>query len=374
MDDRKKQIEELEKNKREYIAALDSLLERFGESLLSRAGEQAPEEGERASSGEAGEYCRLRKEIADSEAGILSAEEKIRRCKELEEKITLKEREEGERAKNLTDVYGSLGKALFKDGASGAYEEYTAPSREQADTLVAKIRSLDDRLTDLEQKEGNNVFTWIGKGAQTWVLRSFLAKAQDNLEQIYRAAGERYSRQADEAAPPEIAGLLAGIERAREESRSLSEDLAKLREERLGISESFGAEGPLKHIQTLKNRIASVQEELQVLYRSFGARAASIGQKEGADSSLIDALITADDQIFLNEAGRINRTIGETETAVKKLQASIAVDDEQAKIEKYRRLIGQKRDQITKAEKDIAKFEGGIQEAEEYMAELQKLL
>ncbi|MDR0584654.1 MAG: hypothetical protein LBG57_09955 [Treponema sp.] len=380
MDDRKKQIEELEKNKREYMSALDSLLERFGESLLSRAGEQEPEEGDEgaASSGEAGTYRRLRKEIADSEAAIISAEEKIRRFKELEKKIELKERDEGERAKNLAGVYGRLGKALFDSvggDASGAYEECTAPSRGQAEDLVDKIRSLEDRLAELEQKEGSNVFAWIGKGAQSLVLRSFLTKAQDNLEQIYRAAGEHYSRRADGAAPPEIAGLFAEIEQVKEEARSLSEDLAKLKEERRVISESFGAEGgPLKYIQTAKNRIASVREELRILYRGFGARAASLRQEEGADSSLVDTLVTAGDQAFLDEAGRINGTIHNTGAAIEKLHASIAIDEERSKIEKYRRLIEQKRLKIAEAEKDLAEFEGCIQEAEKYIAELQKLL
>lgn len=380
MDERKRQIEELEKNKRENAAALDSLLERFGESLLSRLGEQEPDlDG--TVSGEETEYRRLRKEIADSEAAILNAEEMIRRLKELEEQIELKEQEDGERARNLAGVYGRLGKALFDlagDSASGAYGEYTAPSREQAEALVTKVRSLEERLTELEQKEGSNVFAWIGKGAQGLVVRSFLIKAQDNLEQLYRSTGERYSRRDNPshgAAPPEITGLLTEIERSKEAACSLSGDLAKLREERRGISERFGVDGsPLKQIQTLKNRIASAREELRVLYRLFGARAASLKEAEGADRSLVDALITDDDSSFLDEAGRINRAIEEAVVAIEKLRASIAIDDEQAKIEKYRKLIAHKRDRIAEAEKDIAEFNGSIHEAEKYIAELRKLL
>ncbi|MDR1574757.1 MAG: hypothetical protein LBS37_02020 [Treponema sp.] len=377
MDDRKKQIEELEKTKRENAAALDSLLERFGESLLSRLGEQEPDV-DGAVSGEETEYRRLRKEIADSEAAILNAEEMIRRLKELEEQIELKEREDGERAKNLAGVYARLGKALFGLAGDGAYGEYTAPSREQAEALVTKIRSLEERLTELEQKEGSNVFAWIGKGAQGLVVRSFLIKARDNLEQLYRSTGERCSRRdnpAYGAVPPEITGLLTEIEQSREAARSLSADLAKLREERRGISERFGAEGgPLKHIQTLKNRIASAREELRVLYRLFGARAASLKEAEGADRSLVDALITGDDSSFLDEAGRINRATEDAVVAIEKLRASIAIDDEQAKIEKYRKLIERKRDRIAEAEKDIAEFNGSIHEAEKYIVELRKLL
>jgi chromosome segregation ATPase len=385
MDDRKKQIDELEQKRRGSRAALDSLFERFGETLLSRAGEAAEPSGtdfENESRREAGEYRRLHREIADSEAAIKTIEEQIRRQRELEDQIALKEQEEGERSKSLAGLYGRLGKAALEADVGG---ELVQSFQEQAEGLISKVRSLEDRLADLEQKEGNNVFSWIGKSAQSLVLRSFLTKAQDNLEQLYRSVGERFSRQdhsaGDYSGQPEIAGLIAGIEQAREEARFLSKELAELREALRQIGKNFSAEGgPLRQIQTLKNHISRVREELKTLYRCFGAAAASMNEAaETGDSAperdpFLASLVRADDQMVLDDAERIRQSIRDDERTMEKLRASLAIDEEQAKIEKSRRHIADKRMKIAEAEKDIAEAEDSIKDSEKYIEELRKLL
>jgi predicted nucleic acid-binding Zn-ribbon protein len=388
MDDRKKQIEELEKSKRENQAALDSLLERFGETLLGRIGEETSAEG---AGEDIEEYRRLQKEIAGFEASIQAVEEQIRRFRELEEKIELKEQEDNSRSKEMAGIYTRLGKAVLEDSA---YTEFTVPFREQTETLVTKVRSLEGRVEELDQKEGNNVFAWIGKSAQALVLRSFLTKAQDNLEQLYRSAGERFSRgenartesaaegmpKGDESFHGDIAALLGEIEKAKNESRALSEELVKLREEKRKISEGFGIEGsPLKQIQTLKNHIAQARDNLHILYRRFGAEAAGAGpvDQSGAGEErrrFIEPLIAGDDRLLQADALRISGAIRDAETAVEKLRASLAIDEEKAKIEKCRRSIEDKRARITEAEKDIAGFEESIKNSEKYIEELRKLL
>jgi chromosome segregation ATPase len=374
MDERNKQIEELEQRRREHLAGLDSLLERLGASLLVCAGDDSPDA--------AGEYRRLQKEIGDSETAIQTIEEQIRLKRELEAQIASKEQEEGERSKSLAALYGALGKALLEaDTGAGGID---APAfREQSAPLIDKVRSLEDRLAELEQKEGGNVFSWIGKSAQGLVLRSFLTKAQDNLEQLYRSAGEHYSRQdcssgESAAPPPEITPLLNEINVEKEHSRNLSGVLAGLRAERRSITDSFGAEGnPLKQIQTLKSRIAQAREELQVLYRHFGDRA-SAAATEGAAAigaaATGESRITADDQTVLDDIVRIRQLIGDDERSIEKLRASLAIDEEQAKIEKCRKLIEDKKARIAEAEKDIAEFEEGIKDSEKYIEELRKLL
>jgi hypothetical protein len=399
MDERKKQIEELEKNRRESLAALDSLFERIGEELFSRVEDAPPAEGTEACRDafaalpEAVEYRRLRREIVDSEVAIKTVEEQIRRFRELEERIEHKEQENAEYAKKLAGVYARLGKKLLDNAA---YQDFAASFREQTDALVTKVRSLEERVSELEQKDGSNVFAWIGKSAQGLVLRSFLTKAQDNLEQLYRNAGESYVRQNN--LPPEAAGgaagdvveLIAEVEKARGISRALSEELVKLREERREISGTFGAEGsPLKQIQTLKNNITRVKDDLRVLYRGFGAEAAAAGSpadspfpaaNDGMDErgrerkQCIDALAAAGNRELPEDAARLSRSICETEAATAKLRASLAVDDEQAKIEKYRRLIEDRKAQIAEAENYIAEAEDGIKSSEKYIGELQKLL
>jgi DNA repair exonuclease SbcCD ATPase subunit len=380
MDDRKKQINELEQRKREQGISLDALLTRLGETLLGRVHDAAFEEMEL--------FRRLKNDITDSETAIQTVEEQIRRFRELEESIEAKEQENSAGLKELAIVYGRLGKLLLDlaSDANGDYMDFCAPYRDQADTLYTKVLSLEERLSGLEDRDGGNVFTWIGKNAQGMVLRSFLTKAQESLEQLYRNIGERYSRRdnnrllSDEAnsgssssESAAVAELCTDIERRRAESRVLAQELTELKEERKEISGSFNAEGgPLKQIQTLKNNIAHVQDELKALYRRIGAEAAAIDGVERRDS--INALTRPEDQETLDTAVQISRMIREGEREIEKLQASLAIDDEKEKIEKYRKMIQEKKDKIAQAEKNIAEYEEGIRVSETAIEKLQTLL
>ena len=396
MDERKKQIDDLEKQKRENLVSLDALFLRLGEALFGRLGGLAPQEAA-AFCGEIEEYRRLRQEIADSESAIQSVEEQIRRLRELEEKIEAGEQENSACAKELSGLHGRLGKCLLDAPSDSAYGLFAASWREQSDTLVLKAHSLEDRLAELEQKEGNNVFAWIGKNAQALVLRSFLTKAQENLEQIHRNIGERYAKQntigentETEASPPpdesagEAAGLAAGIQELKARARGLSSKLAELREERREISGSFNAEGgALKQIQVLKSAIGQTQERLKLMYRRLGAEAACAvpaGLAGGGEASsqdrrqCIDSLATPDDRTSLESAARLNKSIKDDEAAIAKLQASLAIDRERAKIEKYQRQTEEKKARIAEAEKDIAVLAEHIQGCKRYIEELQKQL
>ena len=381
MDERKRQIEQLEKNKQENRFSLDSLLERFGESLLSRV-----EDG----NGDyevVAEYCRLQNDVADSNTAIHDVEEQIRRLRELEDKIEQKEQEDKERAKDLSGVYRKLGKALLED-TTGAYTDLTAPFRSQAEALITKVDSLENRFTELDQKDGSNVFAWIGKSAQGLVLRSFLTKAQENLDQLYRSAGERCCRQekTDESgegfegneASPDMAALKEEVRKALNEIRILSEELLKLREEKRAINSGFSVDGnPLKQIQSLKNHIGRIKENLRVLYRNFGAQAASTDSTADLLPELkqfIDSLIAPDDKEVLDNAARLNRAIQDDEAMIGRLRASLAIDEEKAKIEKCRKSIDDKKVRIVEAEKAIADLEDDIKDSEKNIEELQKLL
>ncbi|MDR0494221.1 MAG: hypothetical protein LBG95_01145 [Treponema sp.] len=391
MDDRKKQINELEQRKREQIVSLDALLARLGETLLGRVTGSAQEND--SSFEELAVYKRLKNDIADAETAIQAVEEQIRRFRELEESIEAKEQEDSIGVKELAVVYGRLGKLLldaasnavgFAEEEGGTYAHFCSPYREQADALLTKVLSLEERLAGLEGKEGGNVFTWVGKSAQSLVLRTFLTKAQENLEQLRRNVGERYSRQEKAVLPggetgnsgsesAEIVTLYAEIERKRAEARALAQDLAELREERRSISGIMNAEGgPLKQIQTLKKHIANARDELKTLYRRVGASAASIGGAERRQ--IVDSLIMPDDKETLDDAARVSRLIHDDETAIEKLQASLDIDEEKERIDNYRKMILDKKDRIAQAEKSIMKFEENIKVSEANIARLEKLL
>jgi chromosome segregation ATPase len=260
------------------------------------------------------------------------------------------------------------------------YADFCAPYRDQADALLTKVLSLEERVAGLEERDGGNVFTWIGKNAQGLVLRSFLTKAQENLDQLRQTVGERYSRR-DVAALPdsennnagEIENLCAEIERKRAEVRVLSQELAELREERRTISVSYNSEGgPIRQIQTLKNHITHVRDELKALYRRIGAEMAAVDGIERRQ--IIDSLIAPEDRDDLDNAARISRSIHDNETMIAKLQASLDIDEEKARIEKYRGMIGEKREKIAQAEKSIMEYEENIRVSEAGIEKLKALL
>ena len=410
MDDRKRQINEAEQRKKEQAALLDALLARIGEAVFERAGVSldAPAFGELAA------YRRFRNDIADSQDSIQAAEEQMRRFKELEEGIETREKEAALCAKDLAGAHGRLGKLLLEEsgrhGSGSAYDDFCGPYRGQADELLSKVQSLEERLAGLEQKEKGNVFAWIGKSAQSLVLRSFLGKAQESLEQLRRTVGERFSGRGSGSLFPETAAvdsLCGEIELKQAEMSALAADTANLKDEKRKISESFSAEGgPVRYIQTLKNHIAHVQNELRLLYRGVGAEAAlsdvpALDAEADADASaaagtkgragtrgrakakaapetgrpgIIASLLLPEDRENLEAARRMNRSILDCGIVIEKLKASIAVDDEKAKIEKYRRMIQEKREKIAQAERAILELEGFVRDSEAAIEKLRQLL
>jgi hypothetical protein len=385
MDDRKKRIGELEHRKREQIVQLDALLIRLGEGIFGRMAD-----AQTSGIAELTVYQGFQIDIANSQASIQSAEEQILRSKELDQSIDKAEREEYDNARELAVAYSRLGKLLLDDN-SGQYTAFCASYHDQNEALLDKVSSLGERLDELEKKEGGNVFTWIGKGAQSLVLRSFMTKAQESLEQLRRNVGECYSREykmPEGGAPAENSGidvLCAEIEGKRAHSDALFTDIAALKEERRKINNSFSAEGgPVKHINTTRAHIANVQNDLKALYRRMGAECASIDQKDAARSGAernpaerrqtLDSLLLPQDAELVESASRIDKTIHDCEEEIKKLEASLAIDDEKVKIEKFRKMIQEKRDKIAKAEQDIAEYEEGIRDSETFIQKLQSLL
>jgi predicted nucleic acid-binding Zn-ribbon protein len=359
MDYRKKNIKDLERKKQESRLSLDVLLEDFGRLLLDRLGEDDfPSE-------ETGAYRRLRKEAGDSEALIKTVEEDTLRLRGLEEEINLKEEQNTALVRELSDLSVRLGKHILEDpqyeGISGFY-------RQRADILGVKTDSLAGRLAELEAGEGANVFTWIGKKAQGLVTRSFLTKAQDNLERLYQAAGEDFSRSGSASFQGEAAGLAGEIEKKRGLLQALAGELAELRGERRKLGKAFGAEGgPVKQIQGLERHINHIREELKAVCRRFGGQAAEPGAKKQFAS-----LLSEDDQQVLEKIRFIRKTIQAYDTEIKGLKNALAADEKKAEIEKWEKAIQEQRGRITAAEESIAELENRIQEAEKNIEELEK--
>jgi uncharacterized coiled-coil DUF342 family protein len=367
MDDRKKRIDDLTRNNLESRYSLDTLLEKFGETLYSRIKEM------NADFEDIIQYNVYLKDIAESNTAISKIEEKNRRYKELEEAIETAEDEERERAKEMAVFFRKLGKALLENNA---YDDYTSLFKDQADALKSKQESLETRISELDNKEGGNVFSWIGKSAQGLVLKSFLSKAQESQEQLYLSIGERYSNRDSADEEEEVAAIRAEIERLRGISETAADEISALKDERRIISASFGIDGnPQKQIQFVVNRIAEVKAALGVLYKKFGSQAAGIDEDITPERKyFIDTIVTAEDGEIIGRAAKLNQSIADNENAIVKLKASLAIDEEKSKIEKYKKSIEDKKDKIVDLEKAIEDLEGSVRDSENYIRELEKQL
>ncbi|MCL2764630.1 MAG: hypothetical protein FWD40_05055 [Treponema sp.] len=373
MDDRKKRIDDLLKNSQESRTSLDVLLENFGETLYARTKDM------QSGFEDIKQYNAYLQDIEESNVTISKIEEKNRRYRELEEAITVRENEEKERARELAFIYRKLGKALLENNA---YNDFTSLFREQADALCAKLDSLETRIGELDNKEGGNVFSWIGKSAQGLVLKSFLSKAQESQEQLYHNIGERYStggnpRHAYAHDDDDAAMILSEIDLMRSVSKTAQDELAVLKDERRLISASFGIDGnPQKQIMAVKSHINHVKEALGGLYRTFGAQAAGIMDEEIAPDKkyFIDTIVTAEDGETIGRAVKLDQSLGDNEKAICKLRASLAIDEEKIKIEKYRRSIEEKKSKIADLEENINDLMENVRDSEGYIQELQKQL
>ncbi|MDR1618121.1 MAG: hypothetical protein LBS06_03625 [Treponema sp.] len=361
MDDRIKTIGELESGRQEVLDSLNLLLEDLGETLMGRAGEDrgTPGKADRA------EYRRLLEETDDAAGQAAKIEADTAHLGELEESIRRTEEDTAAVKKELSASYRRLGEAVLE---GETYTNLSAPFQAQQEMLVPKIRSLEERLSELGSRTGANVFTWIGKGAQTMVIRGFLARTRESLDRLYEQAGERFSRPEEAAllAGGEPAALVAGAAALKGRAEGLAEQAAALKAERRKTADALGADGgAVKRKDALEKRIAALKGELRVLYRRIGEAA-----EKGAGKKNYGPLLSPEDRLILDRIGAKRKTLGDYEKKIQKIRVSIAIDEKKAEIERLEKAIEEQRARIAAAEKTIAKLSEHIAEAEDHIKKL----
>ena len=143
MDDRKNKIKELERTIYENQSKLNTLLEDLGKAILCRPG---IEKADAAVFPDIDEYQNLQKEIADSDDSIKNNEKQIARSRFLEEEIEGREQQNKAYLRDLAGYYSRMGKLVLEEPALGSF---SLPYRRQADILIPKVQSLEDRLSEL---------------------------------------------------------------------------------------------------------------------------------------------------------------------------------------------------------------------------------
>jgi DNA repair exonuclease SbcCD ATPase subunit len=319
------------------------------------------------SPGDISDYHRYLKEIRGYEGDIRIINADVICLKELEEDLRRTEEANAEGAKNLSGLYARLGELVLEDTG---FADFAEPYRKQLEDLVSKVRSLEDRLDVLTEKGDAHLFSWIGKGAQTVVIRSFLGKNQKNIQRIFTTAGEQFTRSAfrEGGADAGVREILGKIEDVRKAQAELAGELARLQEERRRIGESFGSEGtPQRRIRTLERQTAHVREQLRGVYLRYGAGLEASSEGSGA-------LFTADDLALLDRIRLLRKTIRDHGAQIETLEASLAIDEERERIAKKEQAIADQRQRIGVSERAIIELKGEIEEARRRIEELSKKL
>jgi chromosome segregation ATPase len=359
MDERKKNIKELEDRKRETEKAVTVILEQLGENVLVRMLERGlPHLPETA------DYCRLQQDITESEAYISAIERNILRMKALQDAVAAKEQERTRQVRQLRERYIQLGGTLLEHPECNArYGLY----KRQIALLVPKIRSLENRLERLGDADETNVFSWIGKNAQSMVIRSLLESSQESLRQMYESLGEQYMRSKGAGASADITGPIETIRELQTNSAALAEELKDLKYSLRKIGDIFGPDGnPYKRIEDMEKHIALIKGELRRLYLRVGQQAAAPAETEG----FAGAVRSEEDAPLLTEIEAIQRAQANIETRIENIEASIRIDEEKLAIEKLRRTVKQHQRRIAASKQAISELETRIAQSQERIADL----
>ena len=374
MDERKNNIRELEEKNSADSEARKLLLEGLGETIIKRIGGEEPFSGKEGSIPGAvtpgaalEEYRLLLKEITESLEIIRSLEEDSLKLKELEGKISEKEKEFSRFEKEREEVTTALGRLLLPDPE---FEELAGSSRQQEENLLAKIEDLEKKLDDLGE-QGKGFLAWLGKNAQMAVSKNLLQRNRSSLQRLYRSIGLKFlSLEQEKTLDGEAAETLEKALELRDHAGAIDAELALLRAEKKKITEIFGIEGsPSRRITALEKRIAYVKGLFPGIYLKFGTLAT-----EKAWAETLSPFLNGDDQELLGKAELLDSKIAERELGIKKINAAITIDKKKAEIEKLQNAIEGQKEKIQFAGEAISGYEKQIAQSEQQIDELKAFL
>ena len=385
MEDRKKTLRDLEEAKADTLELLDNLLEKLGESLVSRmetSGGKKKGKNQESDSRELAkaegdnpallweEKKSLLRDIADSEGNIKAIEADLRHLGELEEKINQKEREKNEKAKELFLLCTELGRLVLADPG---FENFTASFEQEMNDISLKIDFQQKKLEELDSSEGN-FFTRLTNGVKGMVTKAMLSKNEAALERLYRSAGEQFlvfmenssGREEPEFKDGEIDTLTHDGLKQRKTHEALKEEIAGLKAERRETADAIDQKGnPARRISELEVRITRIKEEIRALHRRFGACARKNEWKDHFSS-----LYSESDKILDDKIASLYESLKDTETKIEATKIAIAIDNENAEIAKLKDAIEDKKRRIADAESAITGMQGQIAAAEKRIEDL----
>jgi hypothetical protein len=350
-------VRELDAERRRALASRGRTLENLGENLFSRLDFSVfPAEGN--------DYRRYKQEITNSENSITTIREAVVRIRELDEEIAVKKQESADREEELAVILAGLGRELL-DGDNPAF----SAARRQRKLYLSRKETVEEQLQDLEDSPKGGIFTWFGALIKAAVLRSSLKKCGQHLDRICIDAGRTCAvlakdRTGESGFSGETALLIrdaVAILRAQEELREASR---LLEGEKRKIGETMGFKGnPSRRIQSLEEQAKKSREELRELYLKLGENAAS-------GNPALSALLTGEDRIFVEEAGRFEESAGEKAKEIEKIEAVLSIEKEKTGLVKLEKALDERRRKLAEDERDMAAINRKIKEARERIEKL----
>ena len=392
MDEWNKIIRELEDKLGQDMASWEEMLEKLGEKLLKgldgqvkkgkprkkQAVQTADSEAEDSSgdSSKGGgkveetvdEYRSCLSNISDNGEQIIAIEKEESDFQTLISDITRKEIEFTKGNKELHSLYTQTGRLALSDSA---FEEFASIYKTEADSILANVELREARLEELEQKTGN-IFTRIGKNAESLVVKTLLSKNQADLNRVYRSAGERFIIRGEDykAGEGEIRETAGDASRLKRSQDDLASEIAMMKEDRKKTLERFRGEGnPARRIQALEKMTLKLKGEKSGICRRFGG---FTFEKEY--SGYFGPLMGEEEKKIAERAAAFRMSADENSVRIEKLKAAVAIDSEKAGIERLKKSIDSEESRIQAAHEAITGMEKEIKDAEKRIAELTKLL
>ena len=363
MEIRKKEIQDLEEKNRRAAVSIENQLEILGKNLLSRSSDTIQD---RSLPAQSEEFATLLGEIEGIKGQISGVEEDNARLAEIEDDIRQKETDNTELATAKSNLRIQLGEVLLTDPA---FEDFAQFYQDSLSTLLPKLRSLEDRLELMEEQSGVNLFRRMSNNAQSVLLKSQLAKNRNDLQRLYAKAGERYLlARADSVAPTGKAGeLLQKMDDFTGMEEEIAAHLAAQKELRGTILDSFKPEGSgNRKIQSLQRRIAEIEERLRKLYMEYG--------KQAEASVREDPELRTEEQGILSALEELREAIQDATAHIAQLSASLAIDEERAKIDRMEKQIRENKERISAAESLINELTASIEECKSRIEDLSEVM
>ncbi|MDC7227382.1 MAG: hypothetical protein PQJ61_11525 [Spirochaetales bacterium] len=369
MENKERQIKDLEKRIRLSESALSLHFEKIGEIILAADDEKK----------EASLTAGLLKQIHNLDSAIkterkridniLSAVERADEIEALRKSLTQKIRSI---EKDNVSNYETIGRAsyeAYKDGELPA-DKYSGIFAEIVKIMLKIDQAEDERDRLNKVKSDSKFFDRVKAGARSLYLKNAVSSYYLQLQRQYKRAGEQICHselvmnleaESVENALKPFKENLEGIEKLEKEDEKLTSETEKLQ----GSLEGLGVESnPVKTVNEIENQINLHYEHRMRLQREAGEMV-SLNRKDVlAKPSAVKAI--------LKDIDKENTEIAEMQELVKRYKAELEIERQNQEINELNKKINGFEEKISNYSIEADQLKEKIQAAEENIRKLEE--